>query len=41
MEDLPAKEHAAFLCAESKGTDLNQQFKLRGYCYLRVQSTPK
>jgi hypothetical protein len=39
--DVPAEEHAAFLGAESKGTYLNQQFKLRGYHYLRVQSTPK
>lgn len=39
--DVPAKEHAAFLGAESKGSNLNQQFKLRGYRYLRVQSTPK
>jgi hypothetical protein len=39
--DVPAEEHAAFLGAESKGTYLNQQFKPRGYRYLRVQSTPK
>jgi hypothetical protein len=34
--DVPPKEHAAFLAAESKGTYLNQVFKPRGYRYLVV-----
>ena len=31
--DVPAKEYAAFLAADSKGTYLNQVFKGRGYRY--------
>jgi KTSC domain len=34
--DVPAEEYAAFLAADSKGTYLNQQFKLRGYRYQRL-----
>jgi hypothetical protein len=32
--EVPPEEYAAFLSAESKGTYLNQVFKLRGYRYL-------
>ena len=35
--DVPKEEYAAFRSAESKGTYLNQTFKLRGYRYLRVR----
>ena len=34
--DVPEEEYAAFRCAESKGTYLNQIFKLRGYRYIRI-----
>jgi hypothetical protein len=34
--DVPGEEHAAFLDSESKGTYLNQVFKLRGYRYVVV-----
>ena len=34
--DVPAEEHAAFLAADSKGTYLNLQLKLRQYRYHRV-----
>ena len=34
--DVPAEEYAAFLGADSKGTYLNQVFKLRGYRYIRI-----
>ena len=34
--DVPAEEFAAFLTADSKGTYLNQVFKLRGFRYRRV-----
>lgn len=34
--DVPAEEYAAFLDADSKGTYLNQVFKLRGYRYIRI-----
>jgi hypothetical protein len=34
--DVPGREHAAFMAAESKGTYLNQVFKPRGYRYLVV-----
>ena len=35
--DVPPEEYGAFLQAESKGTYLNQEFKLRGYRYVRVE----
>jgi hypothetical protein len=34
--DVPPEEYASFRAAESKGTYLNQVFKLRGYRYMRV-----
>ena len=34
--DVPPEEHAAFRCAESKGTYLNQIFKVRSFHWLRV-----
>ena len=34
--DVPPEEYAPFRCAESKGTYLNQVFKLHGYRYIRV-----
>jgi hypothetical protein len=34
--DVPAEEYAAFMAAESKGTYLNQVFKLREYRYFVV-----
>ncbi len=34
--DVPKEEYAAFLAADSKGTYLNQVFKLRDYRYVRV-----
>ena len=34
--EVSPEEYAAFRCAESKGTYLNQVFKLRGYHYIRV-----
>ena len=34
--DVPPEEYAAFLRAESKGTYLNEVFKLRGFRYERV-----
>lgn len=34
--DVPKEEYAAFLAADSKGTYLNQVFKLRNYPYLLV-----
>jgi hypothetical protein len=37
--DVPPEEYAAFRSAESKGTYLNQFFKLRGYRYLRIQDS--
>jgi hypothetical protein len=35
--DVPPEEHEAFMQAESKGTYLNKEFKLRGYRYARVE----
>jgi hypothetical protein len=37
--DVPPEEYAAFRCAESKGTYLNQVFKLRCYRYIRVNDS--
>ena len=37
--DVPPEEYAAFRSAESKGTYLNQVFKLRGYRYLRIHDS--
>ncbi len=34
--DVPKEEYAAFLAADSKGSYLNQVFKLRIYQYLLV-----
>jgi len=34
--DVPGKEYAAFMAAESKGTYLNQVFKPREYRYVVV-----
>jgi hypothetical protein len=34
--DVPKEEFAAFLAADSKGSYLNQVFKLRNYQYLLV-----
>jgi hypothetical protein len=39
--DVPGEEYAAFLAAESKGTYLNQVFKLRGYRYIVVSEGGK
>ncbi len=39
--DVPPQEYGAFLQAESKGTHLNQQFKRRGYRYVRVKAQQK
>jgi hypothetical protein len=39
--DVPGEEYAAFLAAESKGTYLNQVFKLRGYRYAVVSEGGK
>ncbi len=39
--DVPAEDYAAFLAADSKGTYLNQQFKLRGYRYQRLPFSSK
>lgn len=35
--DVPENEHAAFMAADSKGTYLNQMFKLRDYHYIIVR----
>jgi hypothetical protein len=35
--DVPPEQYDAFLKAESKGTHLNKEFKLRGYRYARVE----
>jgi hypothetical protein len=35
--DVPMEEFAAFRSADSKGTYLNQVFKLRGYRYIRIR----
>lgn len=35
--DVPPEEYAAFMEATSKGTYLNQQFKLAGYPYERIK----
>jgi len=35
--DVPPEEYAEFLAAPSKGTYLNQIFKLRGYRNVRVK----
>ena len=35
--DVPEEKYAAFRSADSKGTYLNQTFKLRGYRYIRIQ----
>lgn len=35
--DVPPEEHAAFRWAESKGTYLNEVFKLRHYRYVRIK----
>ena len=34
--DVPKEEYVAFLAADSKGSYLNQVFKLRNYQYLLV-----
>ena len=34
--DVPSKEHAEFMAAESKGTYLNQVFKPKGHRYVIV-----
>jgi KTSC domain len=34
--DVPAEEYRDFMAADSKGTYLNQVFKLRGYRYVVV-----
>ena len=39
--DVPAEEYAAFMAAESKGTYLNQVFKLREYGYVVVTEGKK
>jgi hypothetical protein len=39
--DVPSEEYEAFLQAESKGTYLNKEFKLRGYRYTRVEMQRK
>jgi KTSC domain len=39
--DVPGEEHAAFMAAGSKGTFLNQVFKLRGYRYVVVSEGKK
>ena len=39
--DVPGKEHAAFMAAESKGTYLNQVFKPREYRYVVVSEGRK
>jgi hypothetical protein len=35
--DVPVEEYLAFRSADSKGTYLNQVFKLRGYRYIRIR----
>jgi hypothetical protein len=35
--DVPAEEYRDFMAADSKGTYLNQVFKLRGYRYVVVK----
>ena len=39
--DVPEEEYAAFMAAESKGTYLNQVFKLREYRYIVVSEGKK
>ena len=39
--DVPEEEYAAFMAAESKGTYLNQRFKLREYRYFVVNEGKK